>query len=258
MEIKKLHDLKGKKALVTGASRGFGAEIAHLFAIAGADVAIASRKQGELVKTAKRVEKEKRKCHLIEADLSTVEGAEQTAKEALKAFGAIDILVNNAGIFPSTDSLCELSVEEWDKVFAVNLRAPFIIARLLAPKMMEKKYGKIINITSDASLIGQIGHGAYASSKGGLKMLTQSMAAEWGPHNIMTNAVAPTVILTEMGKKVWGSRPKAADEKKEKIALRRFGEPDEVAYLVLFLASHASDFLCGSTISIDGGLTAIR
>jgi NAD(P)-dependent dehydrogenase (short-subunit alcohol dehydrogenase family) len=256
--IEKLYDLTGKKALVTGASKGFGSEIAQLLAKAGCDVAIAGTDLQGLKKTSELVMDENRNCHIIQVDLSSSRGAEQTAQSALNEFGTIDLLINNAGIFPSTSDLIHLSVEEWDKVFAVNVRAPFIIARTLAPKMIEKKYGKIVNITSDASLIGQPGHAAYSSSKGGLKLLTQSMAAEWGPHNIMTNAVAPTVILTQMGKEIWESRPEAAEEKKKKIALRRFGEPIEVAYLVLFLCSSASDFICGATFPIDGGLTAVR
>lgn len=254
----KLFTLEGKKALVTGASKGFGAEIAAILAAAGADVAIAGRDPEGLIKTQKKVQEQGRQGVIIQTDLSNPEGALKTANEALSHYGAIDILVNNAGIFPGTHQLLDLSCEEWDKVLAVNLRAPFLIAKTLAPKMIKKGYGKIVNITSDAALIGQPGHGAYSASKGGLGMLTKIMAAEWGPHNIMTNAVAPTVILTQMGKEIWESRPKEAAEKKAKIALRRFGQPVEVAQLVLFLCSPASDFLCGATIPLDGGLTAIR
>jgi NAD(P)-dependent dehydrogenase (short-subunit alcohol dehydrogenase family) len=253
-----MFDLSGKKALVTGASKGFGAETAVLLAEAGADLSIAGRNKEGLIKTQKRIEALGRKCHIIQEDLSSAEGASKTAKKALDHWGTIDILVNNAGIFPSTSTLIDLSAEEWDQVLAVNLRAPFIIAKTLAPQMIKKGYGKIVNITSDAALIGQPGHGAYSASKGGLGMLTKIMAAEWGPHNIMANAVAPTVILTQMGKAIWEARPEAAAEKKAKIALKRFGQPKEVAELVLFLCSPASDFLCGATIPIDGGLTAIR
>jgi NAD(P)-dependent dehydrogenase (short-subunit alcohol dehydrogenase family) len=250
--------LEGKKALVTGASKGFGADIAQLLAQAGADVAACGRDRAGLNRTKAAIEKLGRTCLCIEQDLATVQGALKTAEEALAHFGAIDILVNNAGVFSGISSILDLSVEEWDLMQAINLRAPFLIAKRLAPKMIEKGYGKIINITSDASMIGQMGHSGYSASKGGLRLLTQVMAAEWGPHNIMTNAVAPTVIMTEMGKKIWGSRPQEAAEKKAKIALGRFGEPKEVAHVVLFLASHASDFLCGATLPLDGGLTATR
>jgi len=124
------------------------------------------------------------------------------------------------------------------------------------PKMIEQRSGKIINVASQAGVVAIDGHSSYAASKGGLIMLTKVMASEWGPHNIQSNAIAPTVILTPMGEQVWGD-PAKGDPMRAKIPLRRFGKPIEVADLILFLASPASDLICGETILIDGGYTVI-
>jgi 2-deoxy-D-gluconate 3-dehydrogenase len=131
-----------------------------------------------------------------------------------------------------------------------------LLVQLVAPGMMAQRRGKIINVSSLAAQVGCEGHAAYSSSKGGLNMLTRVMAAEWGPFNIQTNSVAPTVVLTDMGKKVWGAEEKSAPVK-ARIPLHRFGTPLEIADLVLFLASPASDFICGQVVFIDGGYSAV-
>lgn len=247
--------IEGKTAMVTGGSKGIGAEVAAVLAEAGANVAIVGRNQAGLAETKAAVEARGKECLAIEADFNTVEGPRQAGESALAHFGTVDILVNNAGI-ALIHNLAELPVEDWDKTLAVNLRAPFILAQTLVPKMMAQKSGKIINVSSQAGVVALDGHAAYAASKGGLNMLTKVMAAEWGPYNIQSNAIAPTVILTPMGEQVWGD-PAKGDPMKAKIPLGRFGRPVEVADLVLFLASSASDLICGEVILIDGGYTAI-
>lgn len=245
----------GKRALVTGGSKGIGAETAVVLAQAGADVAIVGRDRSGLEATAALVQQTGRRCIVIEADMATVEGPGQAAAAALDAFGAVDILVNNAGI-ARLDPLRTLSAAAWDETMAVNLRAPYLLAQALVGKMMEQNAGKIINVSSQAGVVALEGHGAYCASKGGLNMLTKVMAMEWGAHNIQVNAVCPTVILTPMGTKVWGD-PRKAEPMLAKIPLRRFGQPVEVADLILFLASPASDLITGEAILIDGGYTAI-
>lgn len=245
----------GKKALVTGGSKGIGAVAATVLAEAGADVAIVGRDRAGLADTASRVRAEGRQCLIVEADLQDAGQARQAAEEALAGFGVVDILVNNAGI-ARIDSLVDMGQADWDETLAVNLTAPFVVAQVLVPKMMEQGSGKIINVSSQAGVIALDGHGAYAASKGGLNMLTKVMAAEWGPHNIQCNAVAPTVILTPMGTQVWGD-PAKSEPMLAKIPLRRFGQPVEVADLILFLASPASDLITGETVLIDGGYTAL-
>jgi 2-deoxy-D-gluconate 3-dehydrogenase len=196
-----------------------------------------------------------RRCVVIEADMASVNGPAEAAAAALAAFGAVDILVNNAGI-ARLDPLASLSAAAWDETMAVNLRAPCLLAQALVGKMMEQRAGKIINVSSQAGVVALDGHGAYCASKGGLNMLTKVMAMEWGGHNIQVNAVCPTVILTPMGTEVWGD-PAKAGPMLAKIPLRRFGQPQEVADLILFLASPASDLITGEAILIDGGYTAL-
>ncbi len=244
-----------KKVLVTGGSKGIGAVAAHVLAEAGADVAISGRDRAGLEETCAAIESTGRACLIIEADFETVDGPRRAAQTALDHFGTVDILVNNAGI-ARIASLLELSIEDWDATQAVNLRAPFIVAQTLAVNMIAQRSGKIINVSSQAGTVALEGHGAYSASKGGLNLLTKSMAAEWGRYNIQTNAISPTVILTPMGEQVWG-QPEKGDPMLAKIPLGRFGRPIEVADLILFLASPASDLICGEVILIDGGYTAL-
>ena len=247
--------LDDKRALITGASRGLGAEIASALAAAGADLVISGRDPIGLESTREAVAMLDRRCHAVQADLRNVEETRRLADRALELFGTVDILVNNAGIV-YVEELLHTTLEHWEDTQAVNLRAPYLLAQTLAPGMIEQRQGKIINISSVAAVLAPEGHAAYSASKGGLNLLTQSMAAEWGRYNIQANAIAPTVILTAMGQQVWGE-PSKGDPMKARIPARRFGEPKEVADLALFLASNASNFICGQVIRLDGGLTAV-
>jgi 2-deoxy-D-gluconate 3-dehydrogenase len=254
-EFEKRFSLAGKRALVTGASRGLGAEIAAVLADAGADVALAGRDAKGLEATKKVVEAKGRRAVAIEADLATVEGPRSAAAMALEFFGTVDILVNNAGVF-HRQPLLETTVENWDETLAVNLRAPFLLAQAIAPAMIAQRRGKIVNISTVASVVGCEGHAAYGASKGGMNQLTQVLAAELGPFNIQTNAVAPAIVLTDMAKAAWSDDAQARPVK-ARIPVRRFGEPVEIADMVLYLASSASDFVCGQLMLIDGGYSAV-
>ena len=247
--------LKGKRALVTGATKGIGLETAKVLADAGADIAAVGRDAAGLAEVKAEVEAKGRRCVAISDDMGTADGPVKAAKEALAAFGTIDILVNNAGV-ALIDPLLLASVADWDMTMAVNLRAPFLISRELVPGMIAQRQGKIINISSQAGVVGLDAHGAYCASKGGLNMLTKVMTVEWAKHNIQINTVCPTVILTPMGEQVWG-QPEKGDPMKAKIPGGRFGRPMEVADAVLFLASSASDMICGHDLLVDGGFTAI-
>ena len=247
--------LANQRALITGASRGLGAEIAAVFADAGADLVITGRDAAGLEATRQVVAKKGRRCLSVEADLRTVEGPRVAGEKALEFLGTVDILVNNAGV-AFVDSLLGTSLEHWEETQNVNLRTPFLLAQTVVPKMIEQRRGKVINISSLAGMRASVDHGAYSASKAGLNLLTQAMAAEWARFNIQANAVAPTVILTAMGREAWGE-PSKGDPMKARIPSHRFGEPVEVADLVLFLASPASDFICGQVIRLDGGLSAV-
>jgi len=247
--------VEGKRALVTGATKGIGLEICRVLADVGADIAAVGRDPEGLEEVVRAIESAGRRAVPISADLATVAGCEAVARAGLAAFGTIDILVNNAGI-ALVDPLLEANVEDWDRTMAVNLRAPFVLAQALAPAMIAQGSGKIINISSQAGVVGLDDHAAYCASKGGLNMLTKVMTAEWAKHGLQINSVCPTVILTPMGEQVWGD-PAKGDPMKAKIPAGRFGKPIEVADLVLFLASPASDLINGQDILIDGGFTAL-
>jgi NAD(P)-dependent dehydrogenase (short-subunit alcohol dehydrogenase family) len=254
-EWTKRFSLTGKRALVTGATKGIGFEACKVLADAGADIAAVGRDHAGLATVKAEVEKLGRRCTTISADMGTATGPVEAARDALAAFGTIDILVNNAGI-ALLGPLLSATLKDWDATMAVNLRAPFLMAREIAPGMIAQKAGKIINISSQAGVIGTEDHGAYCASKGGLNMLTKVMTVEWARHNIQCNTICPTVILTPMGEQVWGT-PEKGDPMKAKIPGGRFGRPMEVADAILFLASSASDMICGHDLLIDGGYTAI-
>jgi NAD(P)-dependent dehydrogenase (short-subunit alcohol dehydrogenase family) len=247
--------LTGKTALVTGATKGIGFETCKVLADAGADIAAVGRDAAGLAEVSAAVKALGRRCVTITADMGTVEGPVKAAKEALAAFGTIDILVNNAGV-ALLGRLTEATVEDWDATMAVNLRAPFLLARELAPGMIAQRRGKIINVSSQAGVAALDAHGAYCASKGGLNMLTKVMTVEWAKHNIQINTVCPTVILTPMGETVWG-KPEKGDPMRAKIPGDRFGKPIEVADAILYLASSASDMVCGHDLMVDGGFTAV-
>ena len=250
----KRFSLEGRRALVTGASKGIGFETCRVLADAGADIAAVGRDEAGLAEVCKAVEALGRRCVPITADLATVEGPRAAAGKALAAFGTIDILVNNAGV-TTIKSIIDTPVDDWEWVNNVNLRAPYLLAQALVPNMIKQRMGKVINISSQSGVVALDDHGAYGASKGGLNMLTKVMTVEWAKHNIQSNSICPTVILTPMGEMVWGD-PAKGDPMKAKIPAGRFGRTTEVADLILFLASPASDMICGQTILLDGGFTA--
>lgn len=251
----KRFSIEGRKAVVTGASKGIGAEIARVFADAGADIIAVARDAAGLAETAKDVRAKGRHCLTIIADLAQADAAATIATQALAHFGTIDILVNSAGIARIAPALA-LSLDDWEATMAVNLRAPFQLAQAFAPAMIAQRWGKIINISSQTGVIALDDHAAYATSKGGLNALTKSLAAEWARHNLQVNAICPTVILTPMGVQVWSAPEKSAPM----IAgtpLRRFGQPVEVADMALYLASPASELVNGAIMMIDGGYSSV-
>lgn len=254
-EWEKRFSLAGRKALVTGASKGIGFEIARVFADAGADIVAVARDAGGLLAVKREVEARGRRCLVIEADMGTAEGPVAAAREALEAWGTVDILVNNAAIAriaPAT----ELTLADWDETMAVNVRAPFLLAQALGPAMIAQRWGKVINISSQTGVIALDDHAAYATSKGALNALTKSLCAEWARHNVQVNAICPTVILTPMGKAVWGPEEKGGPMRAATPA-RRFGETVEVADMALYLASPASGLVNGAVMMIEGGYSSV-
>lgn len=251
----KRFSLEGRMALVTGASKGIGAEICAVFADAGADIIAVARDGAGLASTAAAVEGKGRRCFVATCDLADADAVRRLGREVLEMAGRVDILVNNAGIARVAPAL-ELTLDDWDATMAVNVRAPFLLSQALAPQMIARRWGKIINISSQTGVIALDDHAAYATSKGALNALTKSLMAEWARHNIQVNAICPTVVLTPMGKEVWGPEEKSAPF----IAgtpLGRFGEPVEIADLALYLASPAAELVNGAIVMIEGGFSSV-
>ncbi|MCC7406812.1 MAG: glucose 1-dehydrogenase [Phycisphaeraceae bacterium] len=242
--------LDGKRALVTGAGKGIGREIVGLLTKCGAKVVAVSRTKSDLDSLVKETG-----CEAIAADLVDA-GEAKRAAEAAGASGAIDLLVNNAGVSIPQPFL-EQSVEALDKTMAVNVRAAMVISQVVAKGMIARKQaGAIVNLSSQASLVGIADHAAYCASKGALDQLTRVMALELGPHDIRVNCVNPTVTLTPMGKMAWGD-PRKSGPMLAKIPLGRFADPPDVAYAVAFLLSDQARMISGIVMPIDGGFTAI-
>lgn len=247
--------IEGRAALVTGASSGIGAEIAEVFADAGARIFATGRDEARLQTVADTIREAGGDCETVVADLATKEGCASVIEAASAWRSPIDILVNSAGIARVGPAL-GYDVEDWDMTMALNLRAPFLLAQSLAPAMIEAGRGKIINISSQTGVIALPDHAAYAASKGGLNALTKSLMTELAPHNIQVNAICPTVVMTEMGKTIW-SPPEKSGPMLAGIPLGRFGEPVEVADMALYLASPASDLVNGALMMIEGGYASV-
>ncbi len=247
--------LAGKTIVITGASKGLGFVMAKHCATQGAFVILTARDLAGLRHCEQEIQNEGGKCAIILCDLQDPADIQSLSEQISAITPNIDVLVNNAGI-ARINPLLSLTAEDWDDTYAVNLRAPFLLAKALVPKMIEQKSGKIINVSSQAGTVAIEEHGAYCAVKGGLNLLTKMMAAEWSRFNIQVNAIAPTVIMTDMGQQVWGEPEKSAPML-AKIPLRRFGQPLEVAQLIEFLASNASDLITGEVIHIDGGYSCI-
>lgn len=250
----KRFSLDGRTALITGASKGIGAKICRVFADAGADIVAVGRDEKGLSDVRESVQAMGRQCHTHTCELSDPRAIDKLCETAL-AQCDIDILVNNAGVALIAPTL-DATLDDWDMTMAVNVRAPFLLAQRLAPGMMERKWGKVINVSSQAGVIGLEEHTAYSASKGAMNALTRGLMSEWARFNIQVNSICPTVILTDMGKKVWGAAEKS-EPMLARTPLRRFGEEVEVADMALYLASDASALVNGETLLLDGGYSAM-
>ncbi len=244
-------NLEGRVAIVTGSSKGIGRAIALSLAMSGADVVINGRKKEDLMKTAEEIKALNRRVLPVVADVSKWDDVKRMVDETIKHFGHIEIVVNNAGILGPVKPVHEITVEEWDKVLAINLGGAFLVIKAVVPYMIKQKYGKIINISSVAGVEGNKNMVPYCASKAALIGLTKALAEELGPYGIRINAVCPALVektyLTE------SMPPEQREFLAKKIPLGRLCRLDEVADLVKFLASDASDFLTGYAFVLAGG-----
>ena len=241
--------LKGKKAIATGAGQGIGRSIALKMAQEGADVAIAEWNPETGKETNKKVEALGRKALFVKVDVSNQKQVQNMVAEILKVWGRIDILVNNAG-FDRGATLLKVKEEDWDAVLGVHLKGTMNCIQVVAPHMIENRYGKIINISSIYGKTGGIAAISYSAAKAGIIGLTKSVARELGGHQINVNVVLPGLILTPTIAKM---AEKYRDMIIERTPLGRIGQPEEVANVVAFLASEEASFMTGATIEVSGG-----
>lgn len=246
MKVIEKFKLKGKVALVTGAGRNLGRAIALSLAEAGANVAVTSRTLSEIKRTEQEIKEKGQKALAISMDVTDLNKVERAVQKIASEFGRIDILVNNAAT-RSFKSLLEISELEWRSVIDTNLTGAFFCCKAVGPIMIRQGGGRIINISSRIGLQGMANRVAYCASKGGLIQLTRALALEWAPYNILVNSVAPGLMNTpETSKAI--QEGKAAE-----IPLKRAGEPEEIAPLIVYLASKACTYMTGEVILIDGG-----
>ncbi len=245
-------NLSGKTALVTGGARGIGASISRTLAAAGASVVIDFNKSGERAeKLRDDLRSQGCESEIFQADVSDPVQVDRLFQFIRSFCGRLDILVNNAGVIRDT-LLLAMSVADWDKVHDVNLKGAFLTTRMAAELMVPKHRGKIINMASISGVHPSRGQSNYASSKGALISFTRACAVEFAPKGIQVNAVLPGVIETEMSAR---ARKRAGKALLDRIPAQRYGSPQEVANLVLFLASELSDYITGQAILVDGGLS---
>ena len=242
--------LDGKIALVTGAARGIGQVIANKLACEGADLAVCDMNKDWLADTAEAIRRAGRRAFCVAGDVSNGESVRQMTEAVLAEFGRIDILVNNAGI-TRDGLLVRMSEEDWDAVLSVNLKGAFLFTKAVAKPMMKARSGVIVNIASIIGLIGNAGQCNYAASKAGLIALTKSVAKEMARRNVRVNAVAPGFIQTKMT----DALPADVQKKMlEAIPLERFGQAEDVADAVVFLAGKSSAYITGQVLGVNGGM----
>jgi NAD(P)-dependent dehydrogenase (short-subunit alcohol dehydrogenase family) len=248
-------DLQGKTALVTGAARGLGRAISLALAHAGADVALGLRDVSTADDLAREIQELGRKALLLQMNMAELNQISTAIDQAAAHFGHLDILVNNAGIAP--DNLAEnVTEKDFDATLAINLKGTFFASQAAGRIMIRQKYGRIINMSSQAGFAALPTESIYCMTKAGIAHLTKCLAVEWGKYNITVNAVAPTFIHTP-GTEEYLAVPANREDTVERIAaLHRIGEPMEVAGAVVFLASDAASLITGHTMLIDGGWTA--
>lgn len=246
-DVSQLFSLEGRRALVTGASRGIGAAIARVLDAAGAQVVLVARDGELLERLASDLQHD---AVVIPADLLSAAEATRVAREA----GTVHVLVNNASLSESMPA-AEVTLESWDRTLSLNLRSAFALSQALAPGMIGAGWGKIVNVASVMAFLGDMYSAAYAASKAGTLGMTRSLAVEWARAGVRVNALCPGWIDTDMVAEL------RADERFERrvlrrVPMRRWGTPQDMAGAALFLSTPASDFMTGQALVVDGGLTA--
>lgn len=246
-------DLSGKVAFVTGASRGLGQYFGRALAQAGADLVITSRDPDNLSSFQKEIEKMGRRTLPLELDVRDYESIQAAVQAAIARYRKIDILVNNAGCNVRKPAL-EVTWNDWNLILETNLRGTFFVSQAVAHHMIERKYGRIINIGSVTSVAGYAGLGPYGASRGGVKQLTMSLADDWGVHGVTVNCLAPGWFKTAQNAVMYENK-EWVDYLCDRIPLKRPGQPQDLDGAIVFLASDASEYVTGQTLLVDGGIS---
>ncbi|EAC7824539.1 D-threitol dehydrogenase [Listeria monocytogenes] len=242
-------NITDKVAVVTGAASGIGKAMAELFSEKGAYVVLLDIKE-DVKDVAAKINPSRTLA--LQVDITKKENIEKVVAEIKKVYPKIDILANSAGV-ALLEKAEDLPEEYWDKTMELNLKGSFLMAQIIGREMIATGGGKIVNMASQASVIALDKHVAYCASKAAIVSMTQVLAMEWAPYNINVNAISPTVILTELGKKAWAGQ--VGEDMKKLIPAGRFGYPEEVAECALFLVSDAASLITGENLIIDGGYT---
>ena len=246
--------LTDRVAIVSGGSRGIGRAIALAMAHAGANLVITGRQAGPLEETAAEIRALDRQALTFAFDISDIDASAEMVDTVVKALGTVDILVNNVGAVILAPAL-EVTPENWDAVFGVNLRGTFFCTRAVGRVMLAKRRGKVINIASLMGLGGYPNRVGYGASKGGAIQMTRMLAVEWAPHGINVNCICPTMTRTEAVASLVAN-PVLYEDARRRTPLGRIGEPEDIAGAAVFLASPAADFITGQILAVDGGRSA--
>jgi gluconate 5-dehydrogenase len=253
--MKDLFDLTGKVALVTGGTHGIGLAIGLILGKAGAKVCVNDLDDDKLLKCNESFKKEGLDVFTLKFDVTDEKEVDKGISQIEQTVGPVDILVNNAGIIKRIPIL-DMAISDYRQIIEVDLVAPLVISKRVAPGMIEKRCGKIINMCSMMSVYGRNTVSAYASAKGGLKLLTQSMTCEWAKYNIQINGIGPGYIATSQTAPIRENGHPFNDLVMMRTPAGRWGQPEDVANAALFLASNASDFVNGHILYVDGGILA--
>lgn len=249
--------LDGKRLFITGGSRGLGREMALAIAEAGADVVLTGREMESLTKTADEIRARGREAAIVQADVGIPEEAERACQEALTKHGPIDILINNVGGRRIDIPTVDLPVEKWQAILDLNLTSTFLCTRFIGGEMVKRGHGRVINIASVSGLIANRGIGgrSYETSKAAVLAFTRATAADWAPHGVTVNAIAPGGFMTAPNVRWASENPSMIDNFKAAIPMGDFGQPEDLGPLAVYLASDASRYMTGATLVIDGGYT---